>query len=87
MEPILPKIPEEDLWFILHLKIRRNFRNNKVAGHQKQKNGQNTINISMASLVARMLKNPPAVQETWVRSLGWEDPLKEGMTTYTDILA
>ena len=31
-----------------------------------------------ASLVARMVKNPPAMQETWVRSLGWEDPLEEG---------
>ena len=29
-----------------------------------------------ASLVAQMVKNPPAMQETWVRSLGWEDPLR-----------
>ena len=29
---------------------------------------------SWASLVAQLVKNPPAVQETWVRSLGWEDP-------------
>ena len=34
-----------------------------------------------------MVKSPPAVQETWVRSLGWEDPLKEGMTTHSTILA
>ena len=32
-----------------------------------------------ASLVAQMVKNPPAMQETWVQSLGWEDPLEEGM--------
>ena len=32
-----------------------------------------------ASLVAQMVKNPPAVQETWVWSLGWEDPLEKGM--------
>ena len=32
-----------------------------------------------ASLVAQLVKNPPAMQETWVRSLGWEDPLKKGM--------
>ena len=31
----------------------------------------------MASLVAQVVKNPPAVQETWVRSLGWEDPLEK----------
>ena len=33
-----------------------------------------------------MVKNPPAVQETWVRSLGWEDPLEEGMATDSSIL-
>ena len=32
-----------------------------------------------ASLVAQMVKNPPAVSETWFQSLGWEDPLEEGM--------
>ena len=31
-----------------------------------------------ASLVAQLVKNPPAMQETWIRSLGWEDPLEEG---------
>ena len=40
-----------------------------------------------ASLVAQTVKNPPAMQETWVRSLGWEDPLKEGMATDSSILA
>ena len=34
-----------------------------------------------------MVKNPPAVQDTWVRSLGWEDPLEEGMATHSSILA
>ena len=33
---------------------------------------------SWASLVAQLVKNPPAVRETWVQSLGWEDPLEEG---------
>ena len=32
-------------------------------------------------------KNPPAMQETWVRSLGWEDPLEKGMATHSSILA
>ena len=40
-----------------------------------------------AFLVAQMVKNPPAVQETWVRSLGWEDPLEEGTETHSRILA
>ena len=37
--------------------------------------------------MAQMVKNPPAMQETWVQSLGWEDSLKEGMATYSSILA
>ena len=40
-----------------------------------------------ASLVAQMVKNLPAMQETWVLSLGWKDPLEEGMATYSSILA
>ena len=40
-----------------------------------------------ASLVAQMVKNLPATQETWVRSLGQEDPLKKEMTTHSSILA
>ena len=39
-----------------------------------------------ASLVAQIVKNPPAVQGTWVRSLGWEDSLDEGMATHSSIL-
>ena len=38
-------------------------------------------------LVAQMVKNTPAMWETWVRSLGWEDPLEEGMATHSSILA
>ena len=34
-----------------------------------------------------MVKNPPAMQETWVQSLVWEDPLEEGMATHSSILA
>ena len=40
-----------------------------------------------ASLVAQTVKNLPAVQETWVRSLGWEDPLEKGLATDSSILA
>ena len=40
-----------------------------------------------ASLVAQLVKNPPAVQETWVRSLGWEDSLEKGKATHFSILA
>ena len=40
-----------------------------------------------ASLVAQMVKNLPAMQETWVRSLGWKDTLEKGMATHSCILA
>ena len=41
----------------------------------------------IASQVAQIVKNPPAMWETWVRSLGWEDPLEEEMATHSRILA
>ena len=37
--------------------------------------------------VAQMVENPPAMWDTWVQSLGWEDPLGEGMATNSSILA
>ena len=40
-----------------------------------------------ASLVAQLVKNPPAMQETWVQSLDWEDPLDKGKATHSSILA
>ena len=40
-----------------------------------------------ASLVAKLVKNLPAIWETWVQSLGWEDPGKKGKATHTSILA
>ena len=41
---------------------------------------------SWASLVAQTVKNSPAMWEIWVQSLGWEDPLEEGMATHSNIL-
>ena len=45
------------------------------------------MNIHWASLVAQMVKNLSAMQETWLQSSGWEDLLEEGMATYNNILA
>ena len=42
---------------------------------------------SQASLVAQLVKNLPAMQETWFQSLGWEDPLEKGKVTHSSILA
>ena len=39
------------------------------------------------SLVAQLVRNPPAMQETWVRCLGWEDPLEKGKAIHSCILA
>ena len=45
------------------------------------------LQYSWASLVAELVNNPPAMRETWVRFLGWEDPLEKGMATQSSILA
>ena len=45
------------------------------------------LQYSWASLVAQLVKNSPAMQETWVRSLGWEDPPEKGKATHSSILA
>ena len=45
------------------------------------------LQYSWASLVAQLVKNPPAMWETWVRSLGWGDPLEKGKATQSNILA
>ena len=45
------------------------------------------LQYSWASLVAQLVKNQPAMQKTWVRSLGWEDHLEKGKATHSSILA
>ena len=46
-----------------------------------------SIQSSWASLVTQLVKNLPAMQKTWVRSLGWENPLEKGTATHSSILA
>ena len=46
-----------------------------------------SLAIIQASLVAQLVKNPPAMGETWVQSLSWDDPLEEVMATHSSILA
>ena len=43
--------------------------------------------INVQSLIAQLVKNLPSIQETWVRFLGWEDPLEKEMVTHSSILA
>ena len=46
-----------------------------------------TLQYSWVSLMTQMVKDPLTIWETWVQFLGWEDPLEEGMATYSCILA
>ena len=45
------------------------------------------LQYSWTSPVVQLVKNPPSIWETWVLSLGWEDPLEKGMATHSSILA
>ena len=45
------------------------------------------IQHSWAPFLAQLVKNPPVMWDTWVRSLGWEDPLEKGMAAHSSILA
>ena len=45
------------------------------------------LQYSWASLMAQLVKNPPAMWEIWVQSLGWEDPLEKGKATHSSVLA
>ena len=59
-------------------------------GVERRGRGRNNIEglrAFRASLAAQLVKNLPAVWETWVRSLGWEDPLEKGKATHSSILA
>ena len=65
----------------MHLK----FQLNLPESHSKYEYFENMV--TGTSLVAQKVKNLPAVQETWVRSLGWEVPLEKAMATHSNILA
>ena len=55
--------------------------------HSAEEHGGFTTEEDNASLVAQLVKNLPAVQETWVRSLGQEDPLEKGMAAHSSIFS
>ena len=54
-----------------------------ITKHHRNANQDHKLGFPVAQLV----KNPPAMWETWVRSLGWEDPLEKGKATHSSILA
>ena len=54
---------------------------------EKVRQGKTNTILFWVPLVAQLVKNLPAMQETWVWSLGWEDPLEKGKATHSSILA
>jgi len=70
-----------------HLTSDGKLRNKKEEGIDSASRLPVTEEQGWASLVAQIVKNLPAVQETWVRSLGWEDSQEEEMATQPSILA
>ena len=60
---------------------------NLKSSHHKENFFPFNFVLLWASLVVQLVKDPPAMPETWVQSLGWEDPLEEGIATDSSILA
>ena len=56
-------------------------------GRSAGKGVSNPLQYSWGSFVAQLVKNPPAMWETWVQLLGWEDLLEKGKATHSSILA
>ena len=65
----------------------RETRVQSLVGELRSHKPHSMVKNKWASLVAQLVKNPPAMWETWGRSLGWEDPLEKGKATYSSILA
>ena len=57
------------------------------SGKSTREGVEDPLQYSWASLVAQLIKNLPAMQETWVQFLGWEDPLEKEKATHSNILA
>ena len=73
-----PHLPMQETRDVGSISVSERF---PEGGHGKQ------LQYSWASLVAQTVKNPPAMQETRVRSLDWKNPLEEGMAIHSNILA
>ena len=77
----------ERLHFHFHTKIGMIQRRLAWPLHKDDTRICETVHIFGTSLIAQLVKNPLATQETWVRSLGWEEPLEKEMATHFSILA
>ena len=79
----------QNLWDSVKAVLRGRFIAIQAYLKKQEKNQINnrTLHPTWASLVAQRLKRLPAMRETWVRTLGWEDPLEKEMATHSSILA
>ena len=96
MEFIPDAIPEfEKAFIVVLLEFKKNL---KFEGLKKKSSNKyfslprglflkNALSQGWASLMAQLVKNPPAMWENWVQSLVWEDPLEKGKATHSSILA
>ena len=73
-------------WERIHLQCRRS-RFDSWVGEIPWRRDRLSTSVFLGFPVAQMVKNPPAMWETWVRSLDWEDSLEEGMAIHSRILA
>ena len=73
--------------FLKYIKDIVEKKETKIYIVQDKKSDTHQCSCLVASLVAQTIKNLLAMQETWVQSLGWEDPLEEDMATHSSIVA
>ena len=74
------------LWGTLHCYLVLRLLEEEKQKLRKQ-DGRLSLTCFQSSLVAQLVKSSPAMQESWIWSLGWEDPLEEGMATHSNTLA
>ena len=86
--PGLGRSAGEEIGYPLQYSGLENFMDCIVHGVAKSRTRLSDFHFHFwASLVAQLVKNLSAMQETWVQSLGWEDPLEKGKATHSSILA
>ena len=86
--PWLERSPREGKGYPLQYSGLEHSMDFAVHGVAKSQTQLNYFHLILrASLVAQTVKNPPVILETWVLTLGWEDPLEAGMATHSTILA
>ena len=83
-------LPETRINQLIHMTLSFIQDNMLIPRRPEAKDERHKFHIPLrargASLVAQLVKNPPTMRETWVQSLGWEDPLEKGMATHSSIL-